>query len=203
LEAAFARNVDQCRKSGEESLSGPGSCLFHTAEIRRRLPMLLQNLGVRVLIDAPCGDFHWMSHTELRLDRYIGVDLIPALIAQNRARHSASHRVFLRLDLTRDRLPDGDMILCRDCLVHLPFEHVRRAVRNFKRSGARWLLTTTFCNRQTNDDAAPGAWRPLNLCRDPFRFPEPFRIVNEKCTEGGGRYSDKSLGLWRLSDLPE
>ena len=82
LEAAFARNVDQCRKSGEESLSGPGSCLFHTAEIRRRLPMLLQNLGVRVLIDAPCGDFHWMSHTELRLDRYIGVDLIPALIAQ-------------------------------------------------------------------------------------------------------------------------
>ena len=66
------------------------------------------------------------------------------------------------------------MILCRDCLVHLPFRHVRRAVRNFKRSGARWLLTTTFCNRQTNDDAAPGAWRPLNLCRDPFRFPEPF-----------------------------
>ena len=48
-------------------------------------------------------------------------------------------RVFLRLDLTRDPLPDGDLILCRDCLVHLPFEDVRRAVRNFKRSGARWL----------------------------------------------------------------
>jgi Glycosyl transferase family 2/Capsular polysaccharide synthesis protein/N-terminal domain of galactosyltransferase len=203
LEAAFASNVEQCRRTGDESLSGPGSCLLHTAEIRHRLPILIQNLGVRILIDAPCGDFHWMSHLDLRLDRYIGVDLIPALIERNNARHAAANRVFLRLDLTSDPLPDGDLILCRDCLVQLPFQHIRRAVRNFKRSGTRWLLTTTFTNRQTNDDAGPGVWRPLNLCRDPFRFPEPCRIVNEKCAEGGGRYSDKSLALWRLADLPD
>ena len=26
-------------------------------------------------------------------------------------------------------------------------------------------------------------------------------ILNEQCTEEGNRYGDKSLGLWRISDI--
>ena len=46
-----------------------------------------------------------------------------------------------------------------------------------------------------------GDWRPLDLERDPFGFPAPLELLNERCTEGGGIFADKSLGLWRTADL--
>jgi hypothetical protein len=27
-------------------------------------------------------------------------------------------------------------------------------------------------------------------------------IINENCSEGGGSFADKSLGVWNLSELP-
>ena len=37
----------------------------------------------------------------------------------------------------------------------------------------------------------------------PFSFPPPLKIINEKCTEGGAAFKDKSLGLWRLADIQQ
>ena len=64
----------------------------------------------------------------------------------------------MHLDITRDRLPRVDLILCRDVLPHLSFADIARAVDNFKRSGATWLLTNTFVDRPRNDDIPTGAW---------------------------------------------
>src|SRR5688572_15166107 len=62
-----------------ESRSGPGSTLARTEHLREGLPRLLDELGVRSLLDAPCGDFHWMQHVVPHLDRYVGVDIVPEL----------------------------------------------------------------------------------------------------------------------------
>ena len=35
----------------------------------------------------------------------------------------------------------------------------------------------------------------------PFSFPAPITIYNEHCIESEGRYSDKSLGLWKIDSL--
>jgi len=66
---------------------------------------------------------------------------------------------------------------------------------------SQYLLTTSFTNRQDNTDIATGGWRPCNLQIAPFLFPEPMMMINEKCTQGRMLYTDKSLGLWRISDL--
>jgi hypothetical protein len=95
----------------------------------------------------------------------------------------------------------ADLIQCRDCLPHLAYEDIFRVMRNFRRSGATYLLTTTFEHHPENTDIATGDWRPLNLERAPFHFPGPLRIVNEKCKEGGGKYADKSLALWKIEAL--
>jgi hypothetical protein len=73
-----------------------------------------------------------------------------------------------------------------------------------KRSGSTYILTTTFPSLAMNEDLKqPGDWRRINLEREPFRLPPPIRLLNEGCTEGvDGQYADKSLGLWKLSDLP-
>jgi hypothetical protein len=94
------------------------------------------------------------------------------------------------------------MILCRDCLVHFAFDDVFRALRNIAGSGAAYLVTTHFAGDRDNRDIVTGEWRPLNLERQPFHFPRPLRVITENCTEDHGIYADKSLGVWRISDLP-
>src|SRR5262249_28756808 len=108
-------------------------------------------------------------------------------------------RRFLCLDMTRADLPAADLILCRDGLVHLSFADARAAIRNFRRSGSRYLLTTTFVGRGRNVDTATGGWRALDLQAPPFRFPPPLTLVDERCGQTDGR--DKGLGLWKLADL--
>ena len=108
----------------------------------------------------------------------------------------------LRLDLTADPLPRADVVLCRDCLVHLSFDHIRQAFDNLRRSGSTWLLTTTFLDHHENVDIESGDWRMLNLTRPPFNLPAPEGVLVEGCLESEGAYADKALGLWRIADLP-
>jgi hypothetical protein len=199
---AFRQSYEQNLWGGAESVSGPGSSLSQTARIRAALPALCSRLGVTTLLDVPCGDFHWMSQVALPGIRYIGGDLLPEVVAANTARYGTAARTFLELDLTRHELPPADLLLCRDCLVHLSFADITRVLRGLTRAPVTWLLTTTFPDERDNQDIRTGDWRPLNLARAPFDFPPPVELLNEGCTEQDGRFADKSLGLWRIGDLP-
>ena len=184
-----------------ESVSGPGSTLEETEPIRRELPSLLKELGATSLLDLPCGDFHWMQHTDLSGIDYIGGDLVGELIERNQARHARDGVSFRKLDLVHDKLPQVDAVLCRDCLVHLSFADAHVALANVVRSGAGWLLTTSFPRVERNDDIVTGQWRPLNLTRPPFNLPEPAKRIAENCTES--EFADKVLGVWPIADLPQ
>jgi hypothetical protein len=189
--------------SASQSPSGPGAAPEQTTELRRLLPALLRELGVRTLLDLPCGDYSWMRTIELPDIRYIGADLLPEIVQSLAAEFGGFRREFLVLDLTRDRLPRADLLLCRDCLVHLSYPDIRRALANVVRSGIPYLLTTTFPAGDANEDIVTGDWRVLDLERAPFHLPPPERILNEGCTEGDGAFADKSLGLWRVAELRE
>ncbi len=184
-----------------ESVSGPGSGLARTVAFRDQIPLLLDELGAKVLFDAGCGDFNWMKEVQLPVEQYVGMDIVPELIIDNQRKWSAGKRIFTVGDFARDELPMTDVILCRDCLVHFSFDDIWDALRNFKRSRSRYLLTTTFIAFQNNADIATGGWRQLNLQRPPFGFPPPERMIDEKCLHSGGVYADKRLGLWRLADI--
>ncbi|HEX6121333.1 MAG TPA: class I SAM-dependent methyltransferase [Dongiaceae bacterium] len=205
LAQRFGRIHETNLWGADTSVSGVGSELDATAAIRERLPGLLKELGVRALLDAPCGDHRWMASLDLDLDldRYVGMDIVPSIIEPlQRCYRGDARRTFLLGDLTRDALPRCDLILSRDCLVHFSFATLERALRNLKASGATWLLTTTFPELERNDDIEDADWRPLNFEAPPFRWPAPLEIINERCTEAGGAYADKSLAAWRLDDLP-
>jgi hypothetical protein len=199
-ESIFASHVDLNRRQRSESLSGPGSSLDQTRQLRERLPAVLEQLGVRSLLDAPCGDLNWMRHVRLPVDRYIGVDLLDELISENERRFASAQRRFVRADVIRDALPRADAIFCRDLLGHLSFDDIRRALANFERSGATYLLTTTFTKPRPNQEIVTGGWRTLNLTLPPFDLPAPLGLIDEKCTEAGGVFDDKSIGVWRLAD---
>jgi hypothetical protein len=85
--------------------------------------------------------------------------------------------------------------------VHLSFADIHRALSNVRRSRITYLVTTTFPGCEVNEDIVTGDWRPLNLELEPFGFPGPSELLNEGCSEAGGLFADKSLGLWRVADL--
>jgi hypothetical protein len=183
-----------------ESVSGPGSTAVRGSDFLEELISMLDAWNVRSVVDAPCGDFNWMRHVLAHRDlAYTGVDIVAELIAANASCYTTEMRRFVCADMTRDHLPKADLILCRDGLVHLSFADARAAIRNFRRSGSRYLLATTFVNQSRNLDVATGGWRVLNLQAAPFFFPEPLALIDERCTHSGGQYRDKRLGLWRLA----
>jgi SAM-dependent methyltransferase len=186
---------------GTVSVSGIGSDLQQTRVLIYQLPDLLRKEHVRSVLDIPCGDFFWMRHVDLTGIDYLGADIVKELIERNQQQHQRGGVRFQRLDLVKDRLPEADLVLCRDCIVHLSFAEARRALLNICASRARLLLTTTFPDRKINVDIRTGDWRTLNLVLPPFSLPPPMRLVNEGCTEGYGAYADKSLGLWRVEDV--
>ena len=202
LEQRFARIYQTNLWSDTESRSGAGSSLESTSQLRASLPPLLRSLGTQRLLDVPCGDFNWMSQVDLTGIDYVGGDIVESIIEANRARYESGDRKFSRVDLTSGPLPDADVILCRDCLVHFSFDNIMAAFRTMRGSKARYLLTTTFLDREVNKDIVDGDWRPLNLVQSPFLLPAPQSVILEDCMEEGGAYADKALAVWRVSDLP-
>lgn len=201
LKEKFTEVYDKNIFGGPLSRSGAGSDLVQTAIIRREIPRILRQYGIGSMLDAPCGDWHWMREVALGATQYTGADIVAPLIAGNTQTFGRPGVAFQCLDLTKHILPQRDLILSRDCLVHLSFHDAMKIIANFKASGAKYLLTTTFTQRVGNTDLGNDFWRPLNMTRAPFNFPAPLETVDEGCTEAGKLFADKSLGLWRLDDI--
>lgn len=186
---------------GVSSVSGRGSEPEQTGNIIKELPDLFESLNIFSILDIPCGDFNWMKKINLNNYRYVGADIVKEIIINNKKLYGKENISFRHLNLIKDPLPQADLILARDCLVHFSYRDIFKALKNICRSGSEYLLTTTFPGRKSNRDIVTGKWRPLNLQLEPFCLPEPIKIINEKCTEGGLFYADKSLGLWEITDI--
>lgn len=188
------------RWGNSESHSGHGSSASATRFLRTALSQLLSDLGVRSMVDVPCGDFNWMRLLEPPID-YFGADIVPQLIEANQRNYSRPGRAFGLLDIVKDQPPKADLVFSRDLLVHLSERDIWSALQNIFDSGAKYLVATTFTSRDKNVDIPTGLWRTLNLQRPPFSFPPPLRLINERCEEGDGLWADKCLGVWKVSDL--
>ena len=182
--------------------SGSGSDLIQTIKIRKELPNFLQESKILSMLDLPCGDFFWMREINLDFISYIGGDIVPQLITKNNAKYSSPKRKFILMNILEDPLPKVDLVFCRDLFGHLSYGQIHKALSNLKKSNSTFLLTTSFMERVDNRNITTGDWRPINLMKEPFNFPNPLKVINENCTEGDGSFLDKSLCLWRINEVP-
>jgi hypothetical protein len=196
----FTQIYHSNRWGSAESVSGFGSEVKNTASLAKALPECFRELGIRTLLDLPCGDFNWMSRVDLDGVDYLGADIVEALIQRNQQTYTGRHGVrFEVLDLLTDALPKADLVLVRDCLVHFSNQDIRKALQNIRRSDCTYLLTTTFAQLPRNRDIITGEWRPINLCKPPFLLPAPLLLLPEQSE--GLQHQQKSLGLWRIADI--
>lgn len=169
-----------------ESASGGGSDAGRTRAIREYIPRVIRKYGIGSILDVPCGDYNWMKLVDksapagggAKID-YIGGDVVGPMIEKNNALYKGDRVSFRVIDITKDELPKVDLIFCKDCLQHLSEKNVLKALDNFKKSGAKYLLLTSYPLTIKNWDINDGDYRPLNLFLPPFNMKDYIDKMQE------------------------
>ena len=218
-EAPNATSTNHSTNDAKHSQSGPGSDLNSTTGVRAVLPRLMTLLGVRTVIDVPCGDFSYMDKVLAdplappELD-YVGMDIVESLVHSLQQRYgtviggrpdspSARSVTFMRFDLSTQRLWPVDLLIVRDVLFHFSSSRADDVLRNnINRSGAKYLLSTYYplgSNARSALSFRSGFgfrsfWK-INLEDAPFNLPPPLVAIGRD-----GRASERGrvMGLWRL-----
>ena len=183
-----------------ESVSGAGSTMEYTANIRKMIPQLVEELGKKVILDAPCGDYNWFKTIEWKTPiTYTGGDIVKPLVKRNQALYGSEGRSFIDLDILNDPLPPADLWLCRDCLFHLSERDIFLALDNFLKSDITYLLTSNHADCDINYDIPTGSFRLLNLQLPPFGLGKPIRLIDD-WIEG---FPVRQLALWSRQSVKD
>ena len=183
-----------------ESVSGAGSTVEYTANIRKMIPQIVEELGNKVILDAPCGDYNWLRMIEWKTPiTYTGGDIVKPLVKRNRALYESDGRTFIDLDILDDPLPPADLWLCRDCLFHLSERDIFLALDNFLKSDITYILTSNHSDCDINFDIPTGSFRLLNLQLPPFCLGKPIRLIDD-WIEG---YPVRHLALWSRQSVKD
>lgn len=160
-----------------ESLSGPGSTLEQTANLRQKMPIMFDEMDIKSVFDAPCGDMHWMQYVLKDANfTYLGGDIVGELVSINKKKFANGKVDFIKFDMTADVFPAADVWLCRAVFYHLSNRDIYLALEQFVASNINYILTTNCVTdeQHVNCDIATGDWRSLNLNLPPFNFPKDF-----------------------------
>ena len=178
--------------------------------IRSALPHLFELLNITSVLDVPCGDFNWAKEvtrsqqaTAANL-RYVGGDIVHHLVTALQEQYGRTDRrlEFMHLDLSRHMLWPVDLVIVRDVLMHFSDVRGLEVLHRINRSGARFLLTTTFTmsvNSRAKQRFVEGRgfesfwW--LNLNDTPFNLPPPLLAIG---LDGEAGWQKRVMGLWRL-----
>ena len=141
------------------TICGQGSTKRNTSIITGWLPDVCKRLNIDSVCDAGAGDLHWIKRVPWDVD-YKAFDLIPR------------HPEVQKLDITTERLPECDAILCRMVLNHLDDFRVEMALDLFAES-ADYLIATHFAGggvqrdaQFTRMDLTRWLGEPIEMCRD-------------------------------------
>ena len=153
--------------------SGPGSSPINSKEYRQSLVKILEQNDIDTVLDYGCGDWQFSSLIEWNkyISSYIGVDVVPNVINENKKKFTNKHIEF-QLVNENWKFPTVDLIICKDVLQHLSNTIVTKLLENFKLHSDYLFLTNdiTHIKKITNQDCLNGKFRPLDLLKDPWNL---------------------------------
>lgn len=195
---------DYYYKQEHKSLSGTGSDKFMAQNSLKFLKEVIERYNISTVIDVPCGDVNWQFDTWQTdsLAAYVGLDVVRTVINLDKQRFCHhSNKVFAPWDFAKCALPqivaDGkarpaDLVHVRDVIQHMTLRDAARALKRVVRSGARFLIATTYPAAE-NRNIKEGSWYPNNLLKAPFNFPTPL-----SCIKTHPREESDSTCLWKI-----
>ena len=168
--AVFRRIYDTAHWGGG---SGQGSRADVTSEYRSIVERLLRASDVRTVVDAGCGDWEFARLVDWSHVTYVGIDIVPEVIEQNRDSFSTPNIDFACDDVRDGQLPRADLLLCKDVLQHWPVASVQTFLTSVTRRCRYTLITnditSVHCPADSlNSEVEIGAWRTVDLEAAPF-----------------------------------
>ena len=167
------------------------------------LNKLMKRYNIKSVSDCPCGLYeNWIFKLDLpkKHIKYFGYDINHLVIKRNKKKYPKLK--FFKFNMCDEILPQTDLIICRDCLFHLPNEFVINTLNNFKKSKSTYLLATEQQWVKKNHDLEPHELlfetgnRPINLEIDPFNLSNPIEFHDELNIDDRG---PRSISLWKIN----
>jgi SAM-dependent methyltransferase len=153
------------------SISGLGSSLAYTENIRKVLVDIIKQNGIKTIWDCSCGDWHWMKEIKDELPNYIGNDIVDRLVEINNETYGSDTIRFQCGDMLEElrklETMSIDLILCRHTLEHLPTDYAIDVVREIHRVSKHSLITSNL-NGNSEIDANGQNSRPIDLQKDEY-----------------------------------
>lgn len=156
------------------SLCGPGT--DHSRGTIDAMNILIEKFGFRNWLDIACGDGTIMHEIFAQHNiKYHGIDCVEPLLKTFRDWHHDSFTLTKKIVLQHGDarfadLPQMEIALVRDVLFHLPFLDALQIISNIRKSGTRFMLTTTFPAAVRNFSIDAGDWYPINIALKPFEL---------------------------------
>ena len=179
--------------TNQESISGGGSTMASTVAFRYFLPKYIEKYSISSILDIGCGDWHWMStiREEFSEVDYEGWDASEDMIGPMNEKYGAGNTRFLVKDIIDNEYPSVDMVIARDVLFHLKEEYLQIVLKNIKKAGVSFLMTTTFPDLQENEELVPKKYegwgfRPINLDIKPYNLGECIESFKETIAPNRG-----------------
>jgi hypothetical protein len=189
------------------SVSGGGSNEVSTNIIKDGLKKFIVNNNIQSIVDIPCGDWKWMSKINLDNVNYIGCDVVEDLIESNISMYKKNNIDFSVKNLVRDKLPNADLIIIRDLLVHLDDSDIILCLENIKKSNYRYVGITNYPQLENNNKRLFGdylrlgdKWRAINLSKTPYNLPNPTHNLSDK-NNLSEIDKNKYISIWNYSDF--
>lgn len=166
---------------------------------------LINRYNIKSINDCGCGLFeNWMCLIDLSEIKYIGYDINPLAIARNKFKFPEYE--FFEFDIVNEITPYADLIICRDCLFHLPNDFNIKALNNFRKSKAKYLLSTEHDWLKSNKDLTSeeleneAGFRLLNLEIEPYNLGKPLEIHFENIKPYFPEGNNRQMSLWRINE---
>jgi len=203
IEDRFTSIYNSNKWGSKESLSGSGSTLKYTENLRHELPNLVDEFAIKKIFDAPCGDFNWMSHLlpMINVD-YIGGDIVKPLIDSLKDKYGNEKVSFIHINLINQAFCSADLMICRDCLFHLSYKDTKSLLQNFLDANIPYLLTTTHVNNGSfiNKDIQTGNFRLIDLFSSPYNFSNnPLYVIDDWIEPD----PERKMCLWSRNQVSE
>jgi SAM-dependent methyltransferase len=122
--------------------SGPGSDSGPAHAYADRIRKFVAENRIASIVDLGCGDFRVGSMLVSDGVRYTGVDIVDDLVRANGKRFGDGTIHFQCLDITRERLPYGELCLIREVFQHLSNSEILRVLPKLRKY--RYAIYTDY-----------------------------------------------------------
>lgn len=176
--------------------SGVGSLPENNTGYMRFLQAFLREHHIASVVDFGCGDWQFSRLIDWNGATYLGLDLVPEVIAANQQTYASDGVKFAQFRGLED-LPTADLLLCKDVFQHLPNAVIEAYLKVFKQR-AKYLLISNDDQPDSDVNAAieAGGWRPVRLDQPPFSERAPI-VFEWTVTAGGWKPTHKATCLIR------